>query len=69
MSELALYNILNTAYRNIGVAINNAQKVALEYEVFMSDIEHSTGNGKVVDDIENYFSNLIKIHHAKDNNN
>ena len=62
MSEATIYHNLNIAYDNIGLAIADAKRAALEYEVYMSDFQHGAGQGIVVENVDDYFSNLLKSH-------
>lgn len=66
MTNTVIYNNLNTAYNNVLNVLDQAKRAALEYEVFISDMNHRTGDGTVVENIDSYFTNLIN---DEENNN
>ena len=60
MSQEVVLENLNTAYAGTEQALIKAKRAALEYEVFMSNRNHQIGDSVVVEDIDAYFSNLIR---------
>ncbi len=68
MTEAILYNTLKVAYTEIQNSLSIAKRAAFEYEVYMSDLEHKMGNGIVVENVDEYFNNLINAEDEKDKN-
>jgi hypothetical protein len=60
MTTATMYEQMTNTYQDISKVINKAQRTLLEYEVFISDAQHSAGEGNEVSDVQEYFSNLIK---------
>ena len=58
MTTQTIQNELMFTYTNIEKAIQDANRTAFKYEVFISDSQHSAGDNYVIDDIDNY---LLKI--------
>ena len=68
MTQTTILKNLNSSYEEINKALVKAKRTALEYEVFMSNLEHQMGKGKEVKNIDSYFSKLVK-RDEKNNNN
>lgn len=58
MSKDIVFENMNLAYANIISSIGDAKKVAIEYEVLMSQIEHKEGKGISVNNVDEYFVSL-----------
>ena len=54
MTTQTIQNELMFAYTNIEKAIQDANRTAFKYEVFISDDQHKVGDSYVVDNIDTY---------------
>jgi hypothetical protein len=70
MTNTTVLKKLQDSYTEVSEAVSKANRTLLEYEVFMSDVEHEMGKSIEVQNIDNYFSDLLtKERDEKDSNN